>query len=103
MTALERQATQELRAARAAVESRQYLARNRPPNDLGYGRYSEAAWRLPLNDQEDIGIVVDFDQANRRFWQAKRLSEREYREARTDEEAHAALYNQQPGSCRQLS
>ena len=32
--------------------------------------------------------------ANRRFWQANRQSEHEYRHARTDEEAHAALYNQ---------
>ena len=101
MTALERQARDELQATRAAVESRQ-LARNLPPNDLGYGRYSEAAWRLPLDDQEDTGIVVDFDQANRRFWQANSLSEREYREARTDEEAHAALYNQQASWTVQL-
>ena len=45
---------------------------------------------------------MDFDQANRRFWQANRLSEREYREARTDEEAHAALYNQQASWTVQL-
>ena len=104
MTALERQARDELQATRAAVESRQ-LARNLPPNDLGYGGYSGAAGRLPLNDQgasSSSGIVVDFDQANRRFWEANRLSEREYREARTDEEAHAALYNQQASWTVQL-
>ena len=92
MAALERQAIQEALAAREAIETRQ-LARNRPPDDLGYGRHRGSASRLPSDDPEDTGIVAEFDQANRRFWQANTLSEREYRQARTDEEAHAALYN----------
>ena len=89
------------------------LARNQPPRSTLFGREQRSTGWVTL-DQPMVGPNGRerrhdarrnrdvHSAASYRFWQAHEQSEREYAAATTDDEAYAALYNQQDSWTLQL-